>query len=422
VQRKFVIIFILFSCSICYAKTIAEAIDYSLKHNAEILLEKARLEKANSFKGEGYVGFLPDIRASYQRGRKKDDALGIERDNNLDKMSDQDIKSLNINQPIFQGFRNYYKFKEIRANINEADSYFQQRRNEILLSVVGSYLNLYKLRQISSLKKENIAFHEELLALVKQRNLLGELSNSEVIIYETKLFNILLKNMEIKKDLFKAEQEYQNIMGDIDFDLKLGKLDYASFPVNEEEFFANVVANNPDLQKFNHKIAAAISILKQNRGSFAPNIELAATVSEQDSVTYLDNRDLRTESLNLNISIPIFQKGSEYVNLSKAHKEVVFAKNEYNTNYYRLQKDIKQIYKEYNFYNDMITENKILLDFTQNRISVLDAQVKSGLGDVLDLLNAKIEFNSLQEQQLENKINYYINYYKILLYLNKLVK
>ena len=417
-----IIIIILLSTNICNAKTINDILEYSLKNNSEILLEKARLDKEKSLVKDGIVGFLPEIKAHYQRGRKKDDALGIERDNNLDKMSDQNIKSISINQPIFQGFRNLYKIKEIKSNFARANSYYEQRVNEILYSIVESYLNLYKLRKIASYQKENIVNHEKLLKLIKQRNRLGELSNSEVIIYETKLFNILLKNMEIKKDLFKAEQEYDNYIGRVDFNLELSKLDNVDFPNNEVEFFNQAVRSNSNLQKYKHIINSTKAILKQKRGSFSPNIELTASLSEQESVTYLNNRDLRTESLNLNISIPLFQKASEYFNLNKAHKEVVFAKNEYDKIYNDLRRDSKQIYKEYNFYKEMINENTILFNLTKDRITSLNEQIRLGVGDVIDLLNAKIELQALEEQQIEYQISYFLSYYRILLYLNLLNK
>ncbi|MFZ8865217.1 MAG: TolC family protein [Rickettsiales bacterium] len=417
---KICIFIIIFNCNILAAKTLTEVLNYSLVNNSNILLEQARLENVRATKQDGLVGFLPNINASYQRGRKKDDVLAIERANNLDKMSDQDIRSFNISQPIFQGFRNYYKIKEINANIAEATFYYQYKRNEILLAVIEAYFNLYKHRKIISLYKDNISLHEKLLSLIRQRNDLGELAAHDLVIYEEKLFNILLENMEIRKELFKAEQEYTNLVGHIDFDLEIDKFNVNDFPTNQQAFLNVGLASNPNLKRFKEKTNSIIAKLKQMRGAFSPNIELVGEISEQQSVTYLNNRDLRSESLNFNVTIPIFQKGSEYFNLHKINKELSFAKQEYQVNYQELKNNMIKIYKEYSFYEEMLEENQLLLKFKQDKITALNEQVRHGVGDIIDLLNAKIELKNIEVQEINNQINYYLSYYKILFFTNKI--
>jgi len=70
----------------------------------------------------------------------------------------------------------------------------------------------------------------------------------------------------------------------------------------------------------------------------------------------------------------------------------------------------------------MINENTILFNLTKDRITSLNEQIRLGVGDVIDLLNAKIELQALEEQQIEYKISYFLSYYRILLYLNFLNK
>jgi outer membrane protein TolC len=278
------------------------------------------------------------------------------------------------------------------------------------------------LRKILTFNKHNIKLHQNLFKLIKERNKLGVIDNSEVIIYEAQLFNILLKKMQIKTELFKAEQEYQHIIGSLDFDLTLSKLTIDNFPINQVDLLKEALANNPNLKQYKYKIEALKQTLKQRKGDLAPQVNFVADISKQESVTYLDNRDLRTESFSLNITVPLFQKGREYVNLKKARKELLFAQHEYNKNVNDIAKDIKKTYREYNFYYEMINENKILINFTANKISGLTEKIKVGMGDRLDLLTAQLELNSLQEQQLNNQISYQQSYYKILLFLNKLTK
>lgn len=69
-----------------YAATIEESLTYTLQNNQDLNLEKARLDKAKASKGDIFVEFLPDVKASMQKGRQQNDALGIDR-GDLDKIN-----------------------------------------------------------------------------------------------------------------------------------------------------------------------------------------------------------------------------------------------------------------------------------------------------------------------------------------------
>jgi hypothetical protein len=82
-------------CSNSNATSLNEALQNALNNNSDIKLEKSRLGQVKATKGDAISEFLPDINATYQRGRQKNDAVGIDR-GDLDKINDQDVKQLNF--------------------------------------------------------------------------------------------------------------------------------------------------------------------------------------------------------------------------------------------------------------------------------------------------------------------------------------
>ena len=400
------------------ATSLNEALQHALNNNSDIKLEKSRLDQVKATKGDAISEFLPDINATYQRGRQKNDAVGIDR-GDLDKINDQDVKQLNFTQPIFSGFSSYNNAKEIKYNIKSAEEYYKSKKFEILLSATESYLNLFKAKNLVNLKSQDEENTKKLLELIKDRNKSGEVGGSEVIKYQTYVATAISDKLTAKKDLFKAEKEYNKIIGKSDNDLFLPEIQKEEVSGNNQELLDLAVTNNPNLKTYLYKIKAARSAVNKSKGEFAPTVEIAASMSEQENVTYLNNRDLRSEAIYLNVKIPLFQKGAEYVGVSKASKNLSFAKREYQTNKENIVKEVNQTNKEFVFFGDLLKSQEELIELTNSRIAKIEEQVKVGDGDVIDLLESKLELNKILIQQLNNKADYILSYYKLLMLIGK---
>ncbi len=405
-------------CDHSNAATLHEALRNALNNNSDIKLERSRLNQVKATKGDAISDFLPDINATYQKGRQKNDAVGIDR-GDLDKMEDQDVKQLNFTQPVFSGFSGYNNAKEIGYNIKSAEQYYKSKKFEILLGATESYLNLFKAKSLVSLKIQDEENTKKLLKLMKGRNRSGEVGGSEVIKYQTFVSTAISDSLMAKKDLFKAEEEYNKIIGKNDEEIFLPKIDKAKLLGNSKDLAELAASNNPSLKTYLYKIKAARSALNKTKGEFSPTVEIVRSMSEQENVTYLNNRDLKSESIYLNVKVPLFQKGAEYVGVSKANRNLSFARREYQTNKENIIKDVKQTYKEFIFYGDLLQSQEELINLTNSRIENIAEQVKVGDGDIIDLLESKLELNKILIQQLNNKADYILSYYKLLMLTGK---
>jgi outer membrane protein len=401
-------------CSNLNAASLNEALQSALSNNSDIKLEKSRLEQVKATKGDAISEFLPDINVTVQRGRQKNDAVGIDR-GDLDKINDQDVKRLNFTQPIFSGFSSYNNAKEIGYNIKSAEEYYKSKKFEILLSATESYLNLFKAKNLVSLKTQDEKNTKQLLKLIRGRNRSGEVGGSEVIKYQTFVSTAISDRLAASKDLFKAREEYNKIIGKNDKEVLLPTINKTKISSNKQDLVKLAISNNPYLKIYQFKIRAARSAVNKSKGKFAPTAEITASMSRQENVTYLENRDLRSEEIYLNVKVPLFQKGAEYVGVSKANKNLNFAKREYQANRENIVKDVRQTYKEFIFYGNLLKSQEGLVRLTNSRINNIADQVKVGDGDIIDLLESKLELNKILIQQLSNKADYILSYYKLLM-------
>lgn len=400
------------SFKLAYGTTLEEVWEVVIRDNSEIALERARFDTVKANKGQAVSEFLPEVNVTYQIGRQKNDAVGMDRAE-LDQMTDQDVKELNFTQPLFNGFQSFNKVKEVSYNIKQAEEYYKNKQNEILFSVTEAFLKLYNVRKIFALKEKNVQKSKEILALIQQRNLLGEVGGNQVIEYQTSLSNNLSEKLTIRKELFKAESEYNNLVGKIDYDLDFPVIDSEKIIGDDQKLVELALTNNHNLRQYNYQIKTYQAAFDQVKGMFSPKAELSASLSRQENVTYLDNRDLKSQAIYVNFSVPLFQKGQEYFGYNQAYKNLEFARQEYKFNKLNLISDVKKTYKEYVFFYEFIDSHKELIEFTRDRITKIKEQVEIGEGDIVDLLSAEIEMNKLLEQNHINKMELALSYYKI---------
>lgn len=402
-----------------FAATLEQVLQKILVNNQEIQLEKSRLETVRATKGDAISEFLPDLRATYQTGKQKNDATNIDR-GDLDKRNDQNVQRLNLNQPIFNGFTGYNKSKEISYNIESAKKQFDVRKDEILLSGVDVYLKLYNAKQLKELKEKNLQNIEKSLELIRKRSRLGEASVIDVTEYQNKLLQAQLEKINQEKEIIAFEEEYRRIVGEVDEDLIPIEIDKGKIPKQEEEVVSSAINNYPALKQYEFKVKSSRSALNQAKGEFLPKAELSASISKEENITYLDNSDLKSQAVFLNVSIPIFQKGKEYSNLNKAGKELSQAKYELKVIALNLEKDARQTYKEFLLYDEVVKNQEDAIKLTQFKISKLKEQVNAGQADILDLLACEHELNLIFEQYLKHRADYVLRYYKLLSFLRQL--
>ena len=113
------------------------------------------------------------------------------------------------------------------------------------------------------------------------------------------------------------------------------------------------------------------------KSKLLPSVSLAASISREKNVTYLQGKDLNAKLISLNIAIPIFSGGVEYA-------------------------------------------NKKLSDLAQNRKNIIDKRFMAGFEDQIELMRSKLELNERKIDYLNSEIDLNLAYYKIKYYLGEL--
>ncbi|MES2677695.1 MAG: TolC family protein [Pseudomonadota bacterium] len=405
---------ILFFPNLSYATNLQDAVKTAEINNRNIKLERIKLKATKTSKAEAIAEFLPNVSANAQYGNKNEAFKG----QTSDPSTKQRVREIKIDQPLFDGFHSISKYREANYKIKSASSKTSDKIQEISFAAVQSYCNLFRYSELVKLQKDSKDLAKKFMDLVQRRKDVQIIDKSEIIkfgyeasINDEKYFDILSK-------LNKAKFDYQNVVGELHQNLTLPVINEENF--DQEKIVAAVLEGNNSIKSSQYNYLASKAAYNAEKSNFSPKLSLSAAASRQDRVVYLNNQDLNSKSVFLNLSIPIFQRGTEYASLSRAGYEKEAALEEYEIAKESIVKEVSQTLEEYHFFSQMNKANKKLFEMAKSREEVFNKRLKSKVEDPIEVIRAKIETNERKINYIESQINLVITYYKIKYFLSEI--
>jgi outer membrane protein len=409
---------ILYLILICFeeasATNLRDAIDTAQANNRNIKLEQIRLNSVKTEKTKAVSEFLPNVSANAEYGQRNSFYQGQTYDRST-KQSTQEIK---FEQPIFDGLHSVSKYREANYKIKSGSSKTSDKIQEISFDAVQSYCNLFRYQELIKLQEENKELGKKFLNLVKRRKDVRIIDKADIIKfnYETSLTEE--KYLDTFNRLNKAKFDYQNVIGELHENLTKPE-------ILEEEFDKNKVlesalARNHNIKSFHYSYLASKAAYNAEKSNFLPKVSIVASASKQERVVYLNNQDLNSQSVFLNVSVPIFQKGVEYANVSKAGYEKDAAMEEYEITKNVVIKEVKQTLEEYRFFFEMNKTNKKLFEMAKDRAEIFNKRSKSKVEDPIEVIRAKIEANDRKINYIDSQMDLVITRFKIKYFLGEI--
>ena len=393
------------------AKTIDQSINDAINNSKELKAREYYLKSAKSYQYEGYIEFLPEVSASVQYGEKKNNRL-----ENDDRFQDEENRTLTLSQPLFQGFGGVQKLKQGKNTYLSSLNSYNNFKQELVIKAISNFLNLHKARKKVEISKENKEFHEKILEQIKLRKNL--ISESEKINYEINFANSISSLEESESELEQAISDYKILTGKIDENLNLPEIDEKDFEDNHDSY--NLSSKHPAVKEKYHSYIASKANSKISISEFSPTANLVLTRRDQKDVVYLGGDDLEEKSIYLDVTIPIFQKGLEYSNLSKTRNEERAKKYEYEHVRDEISEEISRSLREYKSKKQIFKSKKRILALTENQYQKQKTNFDYGKVDLIGFYQSKIKYNESLLESLEARVNMQILYYKIKLLIGQM--
>ncbi|WP_328595981.1 TolC family outer membrane protein [Aureimonas psammosilenae] len=282
------------------AETLSGVLARAYRNNQSLNIARAQLRATDESVPQAKSGLRPFISGSgsvsgVRSFTKNGDSLP-----NEDSRSGTLNSGIQLNQTIFDGFQTPNNVRSAEAQVKAAQQNLANTEQNTLADTVSAYMNVLRDRQISLLRRQNLAFLEEQVRAAQARFDVGEGTRTDVAQAESqRALATALLNSALSQ-VASSEGTYFQIVGDAPRDLEPGRSLSAGFlPRTVQDATNSSQREHPAILATLFAVDAAAFQVKSNEGRLLP--QLSVTAQAQNSYNLTDTEpDTNVSSVGAN--------------------------------------------------------------------------------------------------------------------------
>ncbi len=384
-----------------YGIDLDEAIRKTLLGNLKIKGEEYRLLADEQQNNQAISAFFPTVSATFSHDLKNSDWS-------------KNSKSITLTQPLFASGANIIAYKKAKKLSLISKTKFLQLKQEMLIDAVKAYSDVLEKEKANKLHEHNIYAVEQRLEAEEERLKVGELTKVDV---EKVRYNLsVAKSDKIKSEgeLGNAYAHYLRIVGEPAKNLHEPKK-HPEPPKSLQDAINLAMKHSVQLRsaKLLHEIAEYS--LQEASAQLLPSVSANISWAE-------DEAGKERHSAMILASIPLFQKGAEYLKIKQAQYLLAQSKE----NYYEIEKSVEE--QVTIAWNTLITSKSFLKSSNkevESRQILLDSQKeahKVHLSTTLDVLDEENKLLKAKKQSFTAKMQYLLAAYNLAILTNDIDK
>jgi outer membrane protein TolC len=401
INRLFLTLFIIFSAKNSFAFSIENAIDFALKNNQEIKLYEHKLNSSKNYNYQAIAEFLPKIFINVQNGeRVNNNFIGInENDRKKSKFSSREIS---LEHSIFNGFSSLINLKKSEKQYLAELAILKDKKQNLAIETAKIYSNIFWQKKTLENYKKILDITKKILDIEKRKFHAKLIDKEQMIQAQIELENLSQKIAEEQSILIKNYHDFLALTG-VKFE---GDDNYI-------EIVENNFKKNEILEKINQnfllqskyiKYHLSLDDIDSKTSEFLPKISLIANISKQKNNLYSANREINNRSIMLNFSIPIFQKGFEYIDYKSSKNQSEMILDEYEIYKSYIKNELKKTAEDIDFSLENLKICNEIINFLEEKNHILQTKLNAKIIDVIDFYRGEIslELQRIAQNKLQN--------------------
>ena len=334
-----------------YSYNIGDALLKAYINNNALLSKKEALDATKLEKPKAYTEFMPNVITATKFSRNIPKVYEMEK-----KATKNSRKAtLQASLDLFTGGSTITKINMSDKKIAGAVADYQDTLDDITYKVISAYQNIIYSKEYYNITMHNVKFKENVLKTATVKFKMGEEVKTEVIKAKAELAAAVAGKEDGANKLQNAIANFVYLVGEVPPEL-IEPINTTSvkLPDTLEDLTTYALKNNPKLIKSKMDAEYAKKAVNLYLAKFSPQIKLTAQASRSNLKKYIQTqqgggnviigRDPNTgqiqrlpvqpqtvtlpnpnkddgNSLVLEVDVPIFQKGLEYLEVSEARKK-----------------------------------------------------------------------------------------------------
>lgn len=228
-----------------------------------------------------------------------------------------------------------------------------------------------------------------------------EIETTETFNFEKRLAPVTLENLEDKTDLSIPPKDVDDafLTSQVEKLDILDNFNFKPFPYDFNEAVKIAYKNRPDLKSYDAKVNAMKEALKFSKREYLPEITAKAGYG------YRDQQNTNSFNVGVNLTSSVNIKGQKH-KIDNAKYQVKLAENEVDLAKQNIYFEVQNLYVNMTQYEKQIPLLAVKVRQTLENFELADGRYAVGLGDYIELQNAKVNYNTAQVNYVQTVYNY----------------
>ncbi len=383
--------------SISNAYSIADAIKATRENNLGIKVSRDELKTAKTLKQSAIASFLPQVNATANFNHN---ILSTPEARQAYGESHDRVFTLQVQQPLFTGGSSLFNLNYAENSINAAQFSLLSTKEQIILKTINAYETLLTTREIYNISVNNEEVINNHLIATQAKLELGEATITDVSQSISRLAAAQSNKITAQGQVTSAEANFTAITGEYPpAKLEPIKSNKISIPANLEQFIEVALRKNSNIKQAKSNAEGTRNQKQLAYSALSPQVSAVANFTRSDRPkNYSNTTD--GDTFALNVQIPIFQGGTEYINIKKAKLQERKANHTYDSTVTAIIQQVTQAWSQYHTTKATIESTAKAVTFAQDAFKGVEQEEKFGTRTTLDVLDAQ---QQVFEAKVENR-------------------
>ncbi|MHB9101867.1 MAG: TolC family outer membrane protein [Sulfuricella sp.] len=289
-----------------YAANLMEVYREAQQQDAAFASARAALEASQEKAPQGLALLLPSINLSANTTWNEVDLPTSNRQYNSNGYS------LSLNQPIYRK-QNFAQYEQSKSQVVQAEAQFAVARQDLIVRVAQAYFDVLLAQDNVALAGAQKATIGEQLEMAKRNFEVGIATITDTHEAQARYDLTTAQEIAAQNDLEIKKRALQLVLGKIPEHLAVlnSKLPLVLPEPNDmTKWVAQAEQQSPQIAIQRAALAIATQEVERNRAGHYPTLDLVAGHSRNNNASYLLSGTVTSQTIGLQLNLPIYQGGS----------------------------------------------------------------------------------------------------------------
>ncbi len=370
-----------------HAGAFEDALVSAYESNPRIAAQRRSLEQADERVSQAISTIRPNVTTSYSNGRQR-----TRFDTDTWSYEDTESKSIEVSQPIFQGGAEYFRYSSAKNLVLASRADLNNLTQDVMLDAVTAYMDVIQNQSVLELSKKNETVLSKQLDASRNRFDVGDVTRTDVAQSQARFSRAQTDTIQARGNLDSSLANFERVMGFKPENLPLEMPEnLPQMPATLDEAIDRAIENSPVLISAGFQKDSAEDDIGTNTASLLPQISLNGTARRQDGAGVTGGSSFDTDSLTVNVSLPLYQRGTEYSRVREARILSKRAQFQEQDTQDAVREAIIQAWERWQTAISTIKAQEEAINAAEIALSGVRKEQEYGARTILDVLDAEQE-------------------------------